>query len=50
MKYLLELVIFLLKRMLDKGLLIKVSKNVYWVMPFGQDSIKWHALISKRLL
>lgn len=39
---------FMLKRMLDKGLLIKVSKNVYWVVPFGQDSDtylpNWHLL------
>lgn len=29
---------FMLMRMLDKGLLIKVSKKVYWVVPFDQDA------------
>ena len=30
---------FMLMRMLDKGLLIKVSKKVYWVVPFDQDAV-----------
>ena len=39
---------FMLMRMLDKGLLIKVSKKAYWVVPFGQDADSyipdWHLL------
>ena len=39
---------FMLMRMLDKGLLIKVSKKTYWVVPFGQDADNylpdWHLL------
>ena len=39
---------FMLMRMLDKGLLIKVSKKVYWVVPFDQDATEylpdWHLL------
>lgn len=40
---------FMLMRMLDKGLLIKVSKKAYWVVPFGQDADSyipdWHLLV-----
>ena len=39
---------FMLMRMLDKGLLIKVSKKVYWVVPFDQNAGEflpdWHLL------
>ena len=39
---------FMLMRMLDKGLLMKVSKKVYWVVPFDQDADDyipdWHLL------
>lgn len=39
---------FMLMRMLDKGLLIKVSKKAYWVVPFGQNADNylpnWHLL------
>lgn len=39
---------FMLMRMLDKGLLIKVSKKAYWVVPFDQDADNyipdWHLL------
>ena len=39
---------FMLMRMLDKGLLMKVSKKIYWVVPFDQDADDyipdWHLL------
>ena len=39
---------FMLMRMLEKGLLIKVSKKVYWVVPFDQKANDylpdWHLL------
>lgn len=39
---------FMLMRMLEKGLLIKVSKNTYWVVPFDQNAVdflpNWHLL------
>ena len=39
---------FMLMRMLEKGLLFKVSKKVYWVVPFDQDADdylpNWHLL------
>ena len=43
-----ELVRYMLMRMLEKGLLFKVSKKVYWVVPFDQDADdylpNWHLL------
>lgn len=39
---------FMLMRMLEKGLLIKVSKKAYWVVPFDQNADDylppWHLL------
>ncbi len=35
---------FMLMRMLEKGLLIKVSKKAYWVVPFDQNAgICWRS-------
>ena len=38
----------MLMRMLEKGLLIKVSKKEYWVVPFDQNAYDylpdWHLL------
>ena len=39
---------FILKRMLDKGLLIKISRKVYWTVPFDQEAEDylpdWHLM------
>lgn len=39
---------FMLMRMLKKGLLIKVSRKAYWVVPFDQNAVEylpdWHLL------